>query len=691
MILVTFADLTHTGTVIDANQFPLAIGFVSAVAKSRFKDEIAVQLFKFPSEFATFLESNEPKIACFSNYMWHEELNREFGRRIKMRYPDTITIFGGPNFPIAPEEQNEFLENHPEIDFYIEGEGEVSFFELLKSLKTHDFNLKTFKVNRPNLTNLRYIDGDEFICHPLAPRLQDIEENIPSPYLLGLMDKFFTHELSPLMETSRGCPYSCTFCHAGSSYQNKVQRFSQERIAAELNYIFSKVKVPSLLLADLNWGIFKEDLATAQQLADMRAKSNWPRYVHHSTAKNQRERMAKISSILGDAIVIGATVQSTDPEVLKNVKRNNIAIEKSVEMARQSSRNGSETFTEIILCLPGDTYIKHIKSILTMMDAGMDEVAIYQFILLPGTEAADNKSRRRLAYDTRFRVMPRCVGSYQILGENIPIFEVHEVCVGNSTMPFEDYKRCRRFSLTISVFNNGNIFEEIYGLAAAYDIPRSRIIMRIHELAMQRLKKMYKRFDEDEERNFFCSREAIKRFLSQPNAVQLYVEGEYGKNQIYAFRASALINCFKKITEIAIDAVQQELELEGLYNSKMQTYLDELKDFIFLKKSDLFNLEVRHNFNAQFDFYKIQKKRFIVRPENYRINKTQFEIGHTEDKISDLKKYFAQYGSNVEGLSYFIHRHPARLLYRRASRITVRDANVAALVLNKNKINSNRV
>ena len=69
MTLVTFADLTHTGKVIDANQFPLAIGFVSAVAKSRLKDEIDVHLFKFPSEFATFLETNEPKIACFSIFL----------------------------------------------------------------------------------------------------------------------------------------------------------------------------------------------------------------------------------------------------------------------------------------------------------------------------------------------------------------------------------------------------------------------------------------------------------------------------------------------------------------------------------------------------------------------------------------------------------------------------------------------
>ena len=64
MTLVTFADLTHTGKIIDANQFPLAVGFVAAFAKNTLKDEIDVKIFKFPTVFAEFLEINEPKIAC---------------------------------------------------------------------------------------------------------------------------------------------------------------------------------------------------------------------------------------------------------------------------------------------------------------------------------------------------------------------------------------------------------------------------------------------------------------------------------------------------------------------------------------------------------------------------------------------------------------------------------------------------
>jgi radical SAM superfamily enzyme YgiQ (UPF0313 family) len=685
MTLVTFADLTHTGKIIDANQFPLAVGFVSAFAKNTLKDEVDVKIFKFPKVFAKFLEENEPKIACFSNYMWHEQLNAQFASRIKQHYPDVVTVFGGPNFPTLLKEQKAFLEKHPEIDFYIDGEGEVAFLELFEALRRYKFNVEVLKKARLSLPNLRYLDNGELIQTPLNPRIPDVESTIPSPYLMGLMDEFFTEQLTPLYETSRGCPYSCTFCHSGIAYESKVKRFSQERITEELKYISERVKVPSFVITDLNWGSFKEDIITAQQLADLRKTTKWPRFIAISTAKNQRDRMVEISSILKDAINIGATVQSTDVEVLKNVKRSNIGIDKSIAMAMASSKHGSNTFTEIILCLPGDTYEKHIKSVLTMMDSGMDDAAIYQFILLPGTEAGNNTSRDKYGYKTRYRVMPRCFGTYEVFGEYFSVFETHEVCVGNNTMPHEDYKKCRSFSLTISIFSNGNIFEEIFGLAQALKIPKSRIVSRIHEIALVKLKDIYDQFHKDEERNFFKSASDIEEFVARDTAVEDYINGDYGANQIYEYRAISLTERIKEITEIAIEALCQELSETNNNNDLMQKYIEELKAFILLRKSDPFDLESSFKFSSQFDFEEVEKERFVIKPEDYHIECTEFHVAHTTDKITDLNKYFTQYGKNRDGLTYFMHRHPARMMYRLASKAGPRPDNLS-LQFNDNKI-----
>ena len=88
------------------------------------------------------------------------------------------------------------------------------------------------------------IDGSVFI-HPnknilvkgqRPPRIRFLDD-IPSPYLSGMLDNFFDGRLSPLLETNRGCPFKCSFCHTGNDYFQKIHMFSIERIKQELEYI----------------------------------------------------------------------------------------------------------------------------------------------------------------------------------------------------------------------------------------------------------------------------------------------------------------------------------------------------------------------------------------------------------------------------------------------------------------------
>ena len=62
-------------------------------------------------------------------------------RRIKKKFPQTVIVFGGPNYPVDREEQKRFLVAHPYIDFYLFKDGEEAFVELLKALFEYDFDI----------------------------------------------------------------------------------------------------------------------------------------------------------------------------------------------------------------------------------------------------------------------------------------------------------------------------------------------------------------------------------------------------------------------------------------------------------------------------------------------------------------------------------------------------------------------
>ena len=82
-----------------------------------------------------------------------------------------------------------------------------------------------------------------------------------------------------MIQTARGCPYACTFCHEGSLYFNKTRRFSQERTKYEIDYIAKRVKVPDFIIVDLNYGMFEEDITTSKYMARMQDTLDWPKFV----------------------------------------------------------------------------------------------------------------------------------------------------------------------------------------------------------------------------------------------------------------------------------------------------------------------------------------------------------------------------------------------------------------------------
>lgn len=105
---VSFVELMHTEH--SCKTIPYGIAIVASYALKSLGHKIDADLFKYTADFIGYLEQKTPQIACFSNYAWNLALSYEFAKQIKSRSPESIIVFGGPNYPIDTEEQ-EALEN----------------------------------------------------------------------------------------------------------------------------------------------------------------------------------------------------------------------------------------------------------------------------------------------------------------------------------------------------------------------------------------------------------------------------------------------------------------------------------------------------------------------------------------------------------------------------------------------------
>lgn len=654
---ISFSDLQHTNH--PCNAFPLGIGLVASWAMKNIGDEIEVDVFRQPDDFSEYLDRGSPKIACFSNYIWNINLNYQFARRIKKLWPDMVIVFGGPNYPLDAEEQAIFLQRYSDIDFHVFRDGEQCFVELYQALSRFNFSAPKLKNTRSQIPGCHYLCDGELILGDQLPRVTDLDE-IPSPYLSGMFEKFFENDdLMPLMLTARGCPFKCTFCQEGDEYFNRMNRYSIDRVKEELHYIAARSKNPSLMFADSNFGMYKYDAEIAQEIVSILEKYGWPKYFSGVNGKNNKARVLEVASIIqsgasdGGSVFLSAAVQSTDEEVLKSVKRDNISTDAYLHLVEKAKADGSNTFSELILGLPGDSKASHIKSVSELVDVGINVIRSHQFLMLQGSETSTRESLEQHGMlTTRFRVMTGTVNPYRLFGETFVVSEVDELCVGNNTMSFDDYLECRMFDLTIEIFYNNGLFQELINFLKFHQILISSFIFRIHRHIHNKstpLSPVYEGFLE-ENLEVWEDREDLERFLEEPGVLDRYMSGELGNNEQLVFRALAVFKHMSDLHNIAFGIAREMLDEKACYD-KTRNYLDELARFSLLRKRDVLSTEEIETETFHYDFVSLEAGGFAGDPSSFRRPEgTRIKFFYGDSKKERISSYIDIYGRSNVGL-----------------------------------------
>lgn len=664
---ISFADLSHAGHF--CNTTPYGVSLVAAYAIKRFGDHFEPRLFKKPERLIPYLDQAKPQLACFSNYIWNTNLSYMIAEQFKAHEPQRITVFGGPDYSTVPTEQEKYLLAHPAIDFYVFREGEQGFAALLETLFKYDFDLDRIRRERVPIPSTHYIADGKMVQGTLLPRMNTLDE-IPSPYLTGLMDEFVSDHV-PLMETTRGCPFHCSFCQDGHAYANNIRRYSQGRIVEELRYIAERTSSPNLMFADLNFGMYSQDLDVCREIAAIYKQYAWPKYFQGFTGKNKKERVLEGIEILRDTHSnMNAAVQSLDDEVLETIKRKNISYDQMIQIAKESEKHGTNSFAEVILCLPGDSKAAHLKSLCLLIDAGMHVVRSHQFIMLAASESAEGQSREKHGMVTRFRVVPNTAVPYDIYGRSVSAPEIDEICVANNTMSYADYVECRFFNLTIEIFYNNGIFRDLHKFLSFHDIKISSFIQSIHEKITKTstpLSGVYEGFLR-ETNELWETRQEIDAFLKQPGTIEKYINGELGNNEQLVYRAIALFKHMDNIHGIAYGIAAEMLAQRDSYTEEHADYLNEMARFSLRCKAEIFKTDVNVEMPFRYDFVSLRKNNFDQYPLSYRRpDGLKIRISHTDEQREMIDNYLRIYGTSNYSLGHILSGgSDVNNLYRKA-------------------------
>ena len=554
---IMLGDLRHKTLGKHSSLVPLGIGMVASYCKNKFKEKVDIRIYDDPEKALDDIDVWEPDVVGLSNYMWNTELNRIIFEYSNEKNKNVICIAGGPEFPTDLDKCQNYLIERSEIDFYVALEGEVAFSALIKKfLLGYDKNsvkvnpLKgIFSINR---------ESDTLVFGGYLPRNNNLDD-IPSPYLTGMFDEWLNGEYMPSIQTSRGCPFVCGYCRAGSSLYSNVYKFGLGRVKKELTYIakmISSYKNIPLYIFDSNFGLFIRDELIADHIAILQETYSWPESILADTIQTKYERMARITEKMKNRLNTFVSVQTFNEGTLNAIKRKNIPRNKYKSVIQDwYLSKGKAPGADLIMPLPEETIESYMEGIKFIFDSGVEQIIPFTWMLLPGTALEQNEAREKYGIKSAFRIIPRQFGKYR----GKLCIEIEEVCCETSPFSFDDYLKGRKFAFLSFLF-----------VRMQYDFLRRHLldfsvgISNFMDRMFTKLESGNSAFNilcnnlvQETRDELYESRGTIYEvFLCEENYNKLLL-GEVGDNIFRKYLAKVLSTCFSSSLDLAYDVLEE--------------------------------------------------------------------------------------------------------------------------------------
>ncbi len=301
----------------------------------------------------------ELDIAAFSVYIWNKETVNKLLPMLKDACPDMKIILGGPEPTYLPEDFSK-------ADYIVAGASERSWAKLLTAI-----------AEGREAGNLPGLDGNVAFS-----------EDWPFPYHEEDLPRM-EHRLV-YYETSRGCPYRCSFCL--SSVEKGVALRPLERVFHELDF-FLKHHIPVVKLVDRTFNAPAErGKKILRYLLDHYAAG----MTFHFELKGElldEETVFLLTSAPRDFFQVEIGIQSLNGEVLKKIGRVN-SWEKTKDFYRRlAAAENLNTHFDLIAGLPGEDLASFQAGFDEVMSICPDYLQVGFLKLLPGTRLAAERER----------------------------------------------------------------------------------------------------------------------------------------------------------------------------------------------------------------------------------------------------------------------------------------------------------
>ena len=326
--------------------------------------------------------------------------------KIKKMNPIAVIIAGGPHIMV---DGMNFMKENAIFDVGIKGEAELAFKELMEK--------------PPNeVDGALYREGGEVRENCARKWISELDE-LEFPDYDSFDSVNYNGEIHKIdkwpLVTSRGCPYSCSYCNVPTVIGRKFRTRSGENIMKELRYAQEKYGCTEFKVLDDNFTLLMDrakDICRFFIDEGMDMKWTCPNGIRADRLDDELcELMFKAGCY---SVSIG--VESGDPEVFRKINKWEKLedVERGIAIAK---RAGLKVHGFFILGLVGSTYESDKRSMEFVKKAGLESASWGILVPYPGTEVWN-----QVRADPNVRMLRDWKEGFHIGARPKPVFDTPE-------------------------------------------------------------------------------------------------------------------------------------------------------------------------------------------------------------------------------------------------------------------------
>ncbi|HIJ40304.1 MAG TPA: radical SAM protein [Deltaproteobacteria bacterium] len=236
------------------------------------------------------------------------------------------------------------------------------------------------------IAGIAFFKGSRMITTPARENLPNLDA-LPFPaYHLLPMDRYFYEFMGndfAILETSRGCPYRCSFCYLGM-YGKVFRRKSLSRILEEMVWVKTQYHVKNIYFMDLEFGLDRDCLLSlCKELTHRDMGIQW---CCQTRVTDVDEEVLKWMKTAGCSL-IHFGVESGSDRILKQTGKG-IKVSDCAKAIAMTRAAGIRTAVFMNFGFPGETKVDMEDTIKLAVRLTPSYASFHLIVPFPGTKIA---------------------------------------------------------------------------------------------------------------------------------------------------------------------------------------------------------------------------------------------------------------------------------------------------------------